>query len=144
MVRSGFYFLVYGFFQLVHAGFIQNILAYQKHLQTSYRVALCVFVALGVRTVEPLVIGKRMRIRPRHVSVHHRWAVAGTNVIHGAFACRVGSYYVSAITFFQQQVGEIADQLRNASARGLHFHRNRDRIAVVFNQEQDRQLEIAG
>src|SRR5579864_3855751 len=38
------------------------------------------------------------------------------------------------------KVGESGDQARNASARRLHFHGNRDRISVIFDAEDDGQL----
>src|SRR5579864_1027369 len=38
------------------------------------------------------------------------------------------------------KVGESGDQARNASSRRLHFHRNRDRISVIFDAEDDGQL----
>jgi hypothetical protein len=50
--------------------------------------------------------------------------------------CRPGK--IGAVAARHPQVREGLDQARDVAARRLHFDRNRDRVAVVFDEEEDR------
>src|SRR5580765_6358507 len=61
-------------------------------------------------------------------------------ILHGASECSVAGHWISAVDFFEVEVGESRDEARNAAAGGLDFHRHRDRVAVVFHAENDGKL----
>ena len=51
---------------------------------------------------------------------------------------------IGAVDRVDVQAGERSHQARDVAAGGLHFDRHRDRVAVVLDEEQDRQLLDAG
>ena len=64
-----------------------------------------------------------------------------------ATASRIAARLASGIApvdLADEQVGERADELRDAAPRGLHLHRDRDRVAVVLDDVDDRDLAVAG
>src|SRR5712692_5011314 len=84
-----------------------------------------------------------MRIRPRDVRVNQRGAQAFAAVLGGAFASRITLERLRAVALLNMQPGKASDQSRDASARGLDFHGNGNRIAVVFDQVQQRKFLAA-
>ena len=85
-----------------------------------------------------------MRIRTDHVRVHEGRAVSFAAISSSALECGVAGHGIGAVDFFEMEIGESGDQARNASARGLNFDRNRDRVAVIFDAENYRQLAESG
>ena len=51
---------------------------------------------------------------------------------------------VAAVDLAHEEMGERADEPRDASPRGLHLDRHRDGIAVVLDQVEDGELPAAG
>ena len=124
---------------LVEHAFVQQKLG--KALQ---RIARLLGLALGGSLVVPLVVGERMRVRPDHVGVHQRGAAPLTAVLDSRFHGRIGRQEIATIHFLLKEAGEAGHQRRNAGAGGLVFHRNRDSVAVIFDQEQNGQAVEAG
>ena len=85
-----------------------------------------------------------MRIRSGDVRVNQRGAFAFAAVRGGTLQSRVAGERVGAVTFFDQQVGIVANQFRDAATGGLHFHWNGNGVAVVFNEVENRELLVAG
>src|SRR5713226_4040297 len=84
-----------------------------------------------------------MRIRPRDVREDQRGAQALAAVLGGAFASRVTLERLRAVALLNMQPRKASDQFRDASARGLDFHGNGNRKAVVFDQVQQRKFLAA-
>src|SRR6185437_16004110 len=51
---------------------------------------------------------------------------------------------IGSVNLGEVEVVEILDELRDAAAGRVDFHRNRDGIAVVFNNEDDGKLLVRG
>ena len=64
--------------------------------------------------------------------------------LRGAGQRRIRGDRVAAIDFLDQQVGEVRDELRHRPTGCLHLDRHRDGVLVVLDQEEHRQLEVAG
>ena len=111
--------------------------------QAADRVALRFRLAFSRRLVQLVVVGQRVRVRADDVRVHQRGPLAGTHVVcgraHGAQAVE----QVGAVGRFDVQARERAQQLRDVAARHLNFDRRRDGVAVVFDEEQDRNVARA-
>ena len=127
-------------FQIVDALFVEDALAQQEHLRARNWIAGRVALALGVRTVQAFIVGKRMRIGTNHVRMHKRRPVALAAILRGALECAVTRHRIGAVDFFEMKIRKSRDQPRNAASRRLHFHRHRDRVAVILHAENYRQL----
>ncbi len=73
-----------------------------------------------------------------------RRSFARPAVLHGALHRGVAGDGIGPVAFFNEEIRKVPQQLGYAAARSLDFDRNRDRVPVVFNQEDDRQFFIAG
>src|SRR5438552_4277490 len=73
-----------------------------------------------------------------------RWASALAAIFSGALKCFVTGEHIRSVAFLDVEIGKTAHQPRNASARRLYFDGDGDRVAVVFDQVEHRQLKIAG
>src|SRR5271156_5274370 len=56
----------------------------------------------------------------------------------------IGGDVVSAVDLSKVEVGEIGNQTRNISARGIDLNRHRDGVAVVFDDKDDRKPFVRG
>ena len=102
------------------------------------------FRALGRRLVQPLVVRQRMRVGTDAVGVNERRSAPLAAPRHG-FAHRSQAVEdVRAVAPQDLQPGPLLDELGQAAAGRLHFHRHRDRVAVVFDHEHHRRLPDAG
>ena len=108
------------------------------------RIASRFGLALRRRLVQLLVVGERVRVRPRHRGVHQRRTVAVAGVRHGLAHRPIAGEEVGAVAAEHAQAEEALDDARDVAAGGLHFDRHGDRVAVVFDQIDDRQLALAG
>ena len=118
----------------VHHAFFDQQFGKQQH-----RVARALGLALGRRTVRPLVVGERMRIRPDHARMHQRRTASLAAVLHGIPHRAIAREKIGAVHLLAEQPRKTRRQRRDTSARRLRFNRNADRVAVVLNQEQHRQ-----
>ena len=122
----------------------QGALVLEVSREQQQRVALGVLRALGGRAVERLVVGQRVRVRPDHVRVHERRSLARAAPGRGLAEHREARERVAAVHLAHQQVRKAAHEPRDAAAGGLHLDRHRDRVAVVLDQVEHRQLQVAG
>ena len=76
--------------------------------------------------------------------VHQRRPFALAHVLGRPEHHVVGSHGIAAVHLLDQQAGEVADEPRDGPARRLNLDRHRDRVAVVLNEEEDGELQIAG
>src|SRR5262249_40850629 len=85
-----------------------------------------------------------MRIRPDHMGMNEAGSMSGAAVSGRALERSIARNRVSSVHFFEMKVGKVLHQARNAAARGLYFDGDRDSIAVIFNNEDERQLVDGG
>ena len=79
-----------------------------------------------------------------HARVDERRALARADV-GGRLAHRAeAGEEVGAVDRVDVQAGKRANQARDVAAGGLHFDRHGDRVAVVLDEEEHRQLLDAG
>ena len=111
----------------------------QQRAHAHERVALRFVGAFGRGLVQPLVVGQRVRVRPRDLCVNQRRALAVARPLHRLLERRVARDEVAAVHAQDLQVGEALDQARDVAAGRLRLDRHRDRVAVVLDQVDDRQ-----
>ncbi len=63
-------------------------------------------------------------------------------MLHSCLHRRIGLHRICPVTLGKVEIWEIGNKLGNIPASRVHFHRNRDRVAVIFNHEQNRQLHV--
>src|SRR5215472_2563768 len=83
-----------------------------------------------------------MGIWPDDVRVNEGGAAALAAIRYGLPHHLIACERVAAVNLLYIQSGKAGDQFRNAATRGLDFDRHRYGVPVVFNQIQNRQLEI--
>ena len=66
-----------------------------------------------------------------------QWATAASKA-------RKAGERVGAVDFSEIEIGEASDQRRDVAAGGIDLDRNGDGVAVVFDDEEDGELEIGG
>src|SRR5215813_7016225 len=76
--------------------------------------------------------------------MHERRAAAFAAILDSLLADGIALDGISAIALGYVEIGKALDETRNASARRLHFNGNRNRVAVVLNQVEQRELFGAG
>src|SRR6185437_15808432 len=81
-----------------------------------------------------------MRIRPDNGSMHQRRTMPASDIIGGLGQHAVRSDEVRSIHFHAEEIRKALEQTRDIAARGLTFDRNRNRVAVILNKNQQRQL----
>ena len=99
--------------------------------------------ALVGRLVQLLVVRQRVRVRADHLGVHERRALARARVVDGRGHRLVAGEEVGAVDALDEEAGERGDELRDVAAGRLHFDRDGNRVAVVLDQVDDRELERA-
>ena len=107
------------------------------------RITRGIGVTLILRTIEHFVVGERVRVRADHLGVYESRSSALTRIRHGPVERGVRRQKITAVDFFDVEVGERRHELRDRATGGIHFDRHRDRVAVVLHEVHDRQLEIA-
>src|SRR5207244_563804 len=119
-------------------------LADEQAREGDERVAAGVLLALHRRTVERLVVGEGMRVRADHVRVHQRGTAAGAAPRGRLPQLGQARERIGAVDLAHQQVGEGADEARDAAPRRLHLHRHRDGVTVVLDEVEHRGFADAG
>src|SRR5881394_4100048 len=84
-----------------------------------------------------------MRIRSNDPGMNEGWPAVLAAVINRPLHYRQRFYWIGAVASLAIQIGETRDEFRGIAARSLDLHRNADRIAVIFQQEHDRQTQVA-
>ncbi len=85
-----------------------------------------------------------MRIRPNHARVHHRGALPRAHVGDGFAHHAQAGEEIRAVDRRDVQAGERRQQARHVPAGSLDLDRDRNRIAVVFDEIEERQPPGAG
>ena len=85
-----------------------------------------------------------MAVGADDVRVDEGGALPAPAVLDGVAQRVVGLEEVAAVDLGQEQVREAAHQLRDRSAGGVDLDRHGDRVAVVLDEEEDGQLQVAG
>src|SRR6202030_2354187 len=115
--------------------FVENSFPQQKHLQARNRIARSIGGSLGLRTVEPLVVGKRMGIGPDYMGMHKRRTMPAAAVLSRSPQGRIGYRRIGAVKLFEMKVGEARDETRDITARSLYLDGHGDRVSIVLNEK---------
>ena len=107
-------------------------------------IAAILRLPLGRSPVHGLVVRSGMGVRAGRVGVQQRRSPAFPAPRHGLARGPVAFEQVGPVTLDDLQIREAGEQPRYVAAGGLHLDRDRDRVLVVLDQEQDGQLEVAG
>ena len=131
--------------QRLELGLAGESFGLQELGQPHDRIARGFLGPLVRRLVEPLVVRERVRIGTGDLRVHERRALAArARRRPRAAARRSWSRKSVPSMLWTKSPGNDATSLRDVAARRLHFDRHRDRVAVVFDEEDHRQLSEAG
>src|SRR5437764_3628885 len=84
-----------------------------------------------------------MRVRSDHVRVNECWTLSLPGVVDGALEHVVAGEEITPVDFLDVEVREGANQLRDTSTGSVDLDRHRDGVAVVFDEVDGGQLEIA-
>src|SRR5882724_7722801 len=90
--------------------------------------------------VELFVIGERVGIGARHMRVDERRAALLAAILYRFFADGVAFERIRAVNFRNVQPRKSTYKFGNASAGGLYFHWNRNGIAVIFDEIEERKF----
>ena len=123
---------------------VEDAFAQQVHLEIVNGIAEGFGLALGFRAIEADVVGVRVRVGADDVAVDQRGTFAGAAVGDGGLEGGKAGERVGAVDFGEMEVGEVSEQRRDVAAGGVDLDRNGDGVAVVFDDEEDGELEIGG
>ena len=84
-----------------------------------------------------------MRVRTNDVRVNERRPLALAGIVHRLLHRLVAGDEVAAVDLLYEEVRKRRDELGDAAAGGVDLDRYRDRVAVVLDQIDDGQLEVA-
>ena len=144
LVGRGVDFLFYLADELLQLRLARDLLLHEERREPGNRIALGLGRALVRRLVQLLVVRERVRVRADDLRVHERRPLARARVVHGRRHRLVAGEEVGAVDALDEEARERRDELRDVAAGRLHFHGNGDRVAVVLDQVDDRELERAG
>ncbi len=122
----------------------QDALAQQAHLHLGDGIAQGVGFALGLRAIEPVVVGERVGVAAYAVAVDKGRPQARAAVGHGALKGLITCLRIGAVHLCKVEVGEVGHQARDIAAGRAHLDRSADGVAVVFDTKNDRQLPVRG
>ncbi len=105
-------------------------------LQLGDGIAQGVGFALGRGAIEPVVVGERVGVGADAVAVDQGRSVAGAAVGHGGLEGVQAGHGIGAVDLGKVEVGEVGDQARDVAAGRVHFDRNADGVAVVFDDRR--------
>ena len=116
----------------------------RKRREGGQRIARRFLLALVLRLIKAFVVAEGMRIGPDAVRMHEggtmAFAAPRRRRAHGA----IRGDEIGAVHLDGQQIRKTGQQFRDGSARRLALHGNRDRPAVVFDQEEHRDAVKTG
>ncbi len=122
----------------------QHVVRHERVGEREQRVAPQLVGDLRFGPVELLVVGERVRVRPDDPGVDERDAPTSAAVLDGLAHRGVARDRVAAVDLPDREVREARDELRDRAAGRLHLDGDRDRVAVVLDDEHDRQRQVAG
>src|SRR5579864_9288459 len=83
-----------------------------------------------------------MRVGPDHVCMHKRRSLPRTTVVHSTLHRRVAHHRIGAIDFLKMEIRETGNQAGDVAPGRLYFYRNRNRVLVVLDHEDNGQLPV--
>ncbi len=123
---------------------VENTFAEEKHLEVVDGVAEGLGLALAFGTVEAVVVRMGVRIGAGDMAVDESGTLAGAAVGDGGLEGMHARDGIGAIDFRDVEVREVGKQARNVAAGGVDFNRNGNGVAVVFNDDEEREFAIGG
>ena len=118
--------------------------AHQPFGKLRHGIARRICFALGGGPVQLFVVRQRMRVWSDNARMNQRRPFPLACEVYSSVERVVTRQQVTAIHFFDEEIRKGTNQLRDAAAGGIYFHRNRDGVAVVLDQIDGRQLEVRG
>jgi hypothetical protein len=106
------------------------------------RIEKRVGFAFGGGTVALIVVRKRVGMEADAVAVHQCRPAAGTAMRRSSLKSAQADDRVVAIDLGNVKVGEVGHKAGDASARRIHLDGSADRVAVVLDHEDYRQLLV--
>jgi hypothetical protein len=76
--------------------------------------------------------------------VHQGRPLPGAGVVHRLHHGVERGEHVAPVHFLDQEAGEPGEQFRYRAAGGIDLDRDGDRVAVVLDQEDHRELQVTG
>ena len=129
--------------ELLEVGLGQDPLVEEKTGEAGDRVALEIPVALGFGAVVRLVVGERVAVGTDDVGMDEGRPQALAAVLDRVPERVVGLEEVRAVDLRDEEVRVVAHELRDRTARRVDLDRHGDRVAVVLDEKQDGQLQVA-
>ena len=74
--------------------------------------------------------------------MYERRSVPAADILDCGFEDGIAGKHVGSIYLGKMEIRKVLHQLADIAAGGVYLHRNRYRVFVVFNHEQDRQLQV--
>ena len=84
-----------------------------------------------------------MRVRSNDFRVHERRSLSLARILDRLPHYVVAGNQVGPVDLLDEEIRESAYQLRDRSTGGVDFHRHRDGVAVVLDEKDDGEPEIA-
>ena len=106
------------------------------------RITRRVRLALRDRAVHHFVVRQRVAVRTDDLRMHEGRSLPLSRVVDRPAHHLIRGEKVAAIHLLHEQVRKGAHQPRDRPTGGIHFHRHRDRVAVVLHQINDGQPEV--
>src|ERR1043166_2543425 len=85
-----------------------------------------------------------MRVWPDHFGVHERGSPVLTTVVDSAPHDRERFERICTVATLAIQIRKAGNQFRNVAACGLDFNGHTDGVAIVFDEKNYRQPQVAG
>src|SRR5438045_8818655 len=118
--------------------------AHQPFGKLRHGIARRICFALGGRSVQLFVVRQGMRVWSDNTRMNKRRPFSLACEVDSSVERVVARQQITAIHFFDGEIWKGTNQLRDAAAGGIYFHRNRDGVAVVLYQIHERQDEAWG
>ena len=132
------------FVQPLELGLLEDPLGQEELRKEAHRIPLGVAVALLLRAVHRLVVGEGVAVGPDDVGVNERRTLPRAAVLRRVAQRVVGLEEVAPVDLGEEEVRKAAQELRDRAARRVDLDGDRDRVAVVLDQEEDGELQVAG
>ncbi len=122
----------------------QDALAEQARPHLHQWIAQRVGFALGLGTIEPVVVGERVGVGPHAVAVNKGRPQPGAAVGHSGLKGPETGLRIGAVHLGKIKIRMVGHQPRDVAARHAHLDRSADRVAVVLHAKDHRQLAVRG
>src|ERR1700726_2756513 len=72
------------------------------------------------------------------------WALTGAAMLRSPLKGAQARFGIGTVHFLKVKIRKVGHKARDVAAGRIHFYRNADGVAVVFNHEDDGQLLVGG